>query len=184
MNILAGFKQFALLGVLLLPTALFAGDPPSSDAAMAKPEITLPGRTQPALSNPGFTLLDADSEADVSGYVARIELNDPAEVGAALARAEQLYLDGGLETGVPPIAFVLHGPEVKIFLKENYQQYKSIVDLAARLSAFNVVDIKVCDTRRRAMGILENPLYPFVGTVRLGVAEVDRLVTQEKYEFF
>lgn len=117
-------------------------------------------------------------------YLARVELNNPSDVEAALRRAETFYHTKGMDDNVPPVVFVLHGPEVGIFLKENYQQYKGIVDLAARLHAFRVVDVKVCQARMKSMEADEANLYPFVGTVPFGPAEVERLITEEKYVYF
>ncbi len=118
------------------------------------------------------------------GYVARIGLDDPAQVEAALLRAESYYLSSGLDSRLPPLVLVLHGSEVGIFFRENYLRYKPVVDLAARLSAFGVVAIKVCKTRIKHLGLNENNLYPFVGTVPFGPAELERLTNNEGYVYF
>ncbi len=118
------------------------------------------------------------------GYVARIGLDDPAQVEAALLRAESYYLATGLDTRLPPLVLVLHGSEVGIFFRENYSRYKPVVDLAARLSAFGVVAIRVCKTRIKHLGLNENNLYPFVGTVPFGPAELERLTNSEGYVYF
>lgn len=122
--------------------------------------------------------------AGVPGYLARIERDDPQEVERALRKAEQYYLDNGMNPALPAIAFVLHGPEVEIFFRANYTRYKPIVDLAARLSAFNVVDIKICRTRLRFLETPASSLLPFVGTVPFGPAEIERLVEQEGFVQF
>lgn len=77
--------------------------------------------------------------AGVPGYVARIEQDDPQAVERALRKAEQYYLDSGMNPALSAITFILHGPEVEIFSRANYVRYKPIVDLAVRLSAFNRV---------------------------------------------
>jgi len=121
----------------------------------------------------------------VPGYLVRIDQNKPEEVEAALLRAEAFYLESSpLLSSSPPIALVLHGPEVEIFFRENYKRYKSIVDLAARLSAFQVVDIKVCRTRLRFLEQDEVSLFPFVGTVAFGPDEIARLTEEEGYVRF
>ena len=118
------------------------------------------------------------------GYLARIQQNSPKDVKLALLRAEELYLGGEISDEQPPLAFVLHGPEVAIFFKNNYREYKSIVDLAARLSAFGVIDIAVCRTRLGVMGQDPAKLFPFVATVPFGPDEVERLLTEEQYVYF
>lgn len=121
----------------------------------------------------------------VPGYLVRIDQNKPEEVEAALLRAEAFYLERSpLLSKSPPIALVLHGPEVEIFFRENYQRYKNIVDLAARLSAFQVVDIKICRTRLRFLEQDEMSLFPFVDTVAFGPDEIARLTDEEGYVRF
>ena len=124
------------------------------------------------------------SPAQVRRHIARIVVNSPEELENALLRAEALYERGDVTTDDNPFAFVLHGPEVSIFLKDNYAQYKPIVDLAARLSAFNVVDVTVCETRMGVLGAEKASLAPFVKTVPFGPLEVDRLVDSEGYVYF
>ena len=118
------------------------------------------------------------------GFLAEITVNSAEEVEQALKRAEQLFEQGVVGDDTGPATFILYGPEVSIFLKENYQQNKAIVDLAARLSAFNVVDIKVCEVRLGLLGRDKNAVHPFVGTVPFGPGEVDRLIKKEKFRYF
>ena len=119
-----------------------------------------------------------------NGYLARIQLNSPEELKEALLRAEQLYLNGQVTDETEPPAFILHGPEVSVFFKENYETHKAIVDLAARLSAFKVVDVRVCRTRMGILGREDDVLYPFVGTVPFGPAEIKRLLDEQNYVYF
>lgn len=118
------------------------------------------------------------------GFLAEITVNSPEEVEQALRRAEQLFEQGAVDDATGPATFILYGPEVSIFLKENYQQHKTIVDLAARLSAFQVVDIRVCEIRLGMMGRDKEAIHPFVGTVPYGPGEVDRLIKEEHYRYF
>ncbi|SMF02402.1 hypothetical protein SAMN02745866_00196 [Alteromonadaceae bacterium Bs31] len=123
-------------------------------------------------------------EPSANGYVARIELNSPEEIRRALLRAEEFHSRFPSQSAEAPLAMVLHGPEVAIFLKENYAEHKDIVDLAARLSAFELIDIKVCRTRMGVLGRAPTELVPFVGTVPFGPLEIDRLLKQEKFVYF
>lgn len=126
---------------------------------------------------------DPDS-LNPSGYLARIQNDSPEEVANALRRAETLYLSGQFPQGVDPIALVLHGPEVEIFFKDNYGEYKEIVDLAARLSAFGVVKVSVCETQSGIMGRSRSSIHSFIGTVAFGPSEVKRLLGQQNYVYF
>lgn len=133
-----------------------------------------------------FSVSPVHSEdlAEAPGYLARLELNTPQELHSALLRAEMLFLDGSLQGQLPPATMVVHGPEVAVFFKQEYPQNKTLVDLAARLSAFGVVDILVCETRMGVMGRSPLELFPFVGTVPFGPDEEQRLITEESFLYF
>lgn len=118
------------------------------------------------------------------GYLARINNSSPDGLRSALERAEMLFMEGRLRSELPPASFVLHGPEVAVFFRENYSSNKNLIDLAARLSAFGVVDIQICETRTGVLGRDRSALLPFVGTVPFGPAEEQRLIDKEKYVYF
>lgn len=129
-------------------------------------------------------LIQAEDSVSES-YLARIELDDPEAVIGALERAESFYFkESANKKKYSPVVLVIHGSEVGIFFKENYKMYKAVVDLAARLSAFNVVDIRVCETSARGLGLDLETLFPFVDTVAYGPDEVVRLIEVEKYSYF
>lgn len=117
-------------------------------------------------------------------YLVPSNENSPTQVRSALLRAKDLLNEGLVGDGEPPIVFVLHGPEAAIFLKENYEKYREIVDLAAQLTAFNVVDVRVCQNRLGELGSRRADLVPFVGTVPNGGIEIKRLIEKEAYIYF
>lgn len=105
------------------------------------------------------------------------------ELRVLLDRAEQL--SGSLRQKNEPasVVLVLHGPEVEFFASSNYEKYKDIVDQAARLDAFAIVDVKICQTMMRIQGIERDDIPSFIEQVPLGQAEIDRLVG-EGYVYF
>jgi intracellular sulfur oxidation DsrE/DsrF family protein len=118
-------------------------------------------------------------------FVAAIELHTTAELHAVLERADQLLADGvALQSEPASVTFILHGPEARSLLRQNYLQNKATVDLAARLSALGVVDIKACETWMGGNGVNPDNLQPFVGTVNYGPREVRRLIEDEGYILF
>ena len=106
---------------------------------------------------------------------ADIELHTLSELKQLLEQAENIANGGAEYNTNAPIAVVLHGNEIKAFLRSNYRMNKPLVDLAARLDAFNVIDVKVCKRWMGANGIMANDLPPFVEPVPFGAAERDRL---------
>jgi intracellular sulfur oxidation DsrE/DsrF family protein len=118
-------------------------------------------------------------------YLAEFELHTAQEMQAFLLRAEQLMIDGAIPLdGEPRVAFVLHGPEVRVLLRKNYLQNKAVVDKAAALSALGVVEIKACRTWMGGDGIDPAELQFFVETVPYGPSEARRLIEQENYISF
>jgi len=116
-------------------------------------------------------------------YVARIQVHTPEELESFLIRADE-YVDKGAKfPSDEPIAVILHGPELQVFDRKNYQKYKHIVSMAARLEAFNVIDVRVCEVQMQLDGVGRGDLPAFVDSIPFGPAEVDRLL-RKGYEYF
>ena len=118
------------------------------------------------------------------GYVARVNLNEPAEVQAILNRAQDYFDRQGLASSFPPVVMVLHGPEIAMFTRNNYHRFQAAADLAAKLTALKVIDVRICETRMAMDGIEKMDLLPFVGTVPFGPAEESRLTDDEEFVYF
>ena len=120
-------------------------------------------------------LLAHVSVAEEQKFIAQLHANTPQELSALLDRAESWAKHA---TAYPkhPIAIVLHGPEANVFIKKNYGQYQSLVDQAAKLDAFKVVDIKICERWMGFNNIKRDQLPAFVDTVPFGPAEEKRLI--------
>ena len=140
---------------------------------------------QVLLYSPSYALETVPLEKASPLYVAQIQLHTADELSEVLLRAERLQASGEFLPGKQmPIVFVLHGPEARVFFQNNYLQYKRLVDMAARLSAFEVVDIRVCETWMGGDGLDRDSLPPFVGTVHFGPEEQRRLLKDEDYIYF
>lgn len=110
-----------------------------------------------------------------AGYLARIEAHTTEELQDILARAEEYMSRQHRFSQSKPIALVLHGEEAKAFLRENYVMNKDLVDLAAKLDAFNVIDIQVCEVWMSQNHVDRDQLPAFINTVPYGPAEERRL---------
>ena len=109
-------------------------------------------------------------------FVADINVHTVEELEVLFARIEQI-LDRPRGADEPPlISVVLHGPEVEFFALQNYQEYKDVVDHAAKLSALGAVDISICRTQMRVRGIEPDQVPAFLIQVPYGPGEVERLV--------
>jgi len=102
---------------------------------------------------------------------------------ALFDRAEQLAMRPQAQGVDDSIVLVLHGPEVEFFSIKNYDKYKDIVDQAARLDAFDVVDVKICQSMMGLRGVERDDIPAFIEQVPVGPVEVEQLV-QEGYVTF
>jgi intracellular sulfur oxidation DsrE/DsrF family protein len=135
-----------------------------------------PGAQDPRLQDP------VQSRAN---YLVDIAPQSAREFGQLLRRAEKLLVDGvASQEGAARVTFLVHGPEVRMLLRENYLANKEVVDLAASLSALGVVDIKACQTWMGDNGVDEAKLQPFVETVPYAPAELRRLAQEQDYIYF
>lgn len=98
-------------------------------------------------------------------------------------RAEQLATGPQAANENASVVLILHGPEVEFFSIRNYDRYRDIVDQAARLDAFDIVDVKICQTMLGVAGVDRADIPAFIEQVPLGSAEVNRLV-EEGYVTF
>ena len=72
---------------------------------------------------------------------------------------------------------------MRIFDRRNYKEYKEIVGLAARLEAFNVINVQVCEVQMMRDGLQMSDLPAFVESVPYGPAEEERLL-KRGYQYF
>ena len=121
--------------------------------------------------------------AESSVFVARIEAHTSNEISNILERLDGILQSEQAFPSSEPLALVLHGDEVRTFLRQNYAQNREIVDLAARLDAFQAIDIQVCETWLRGASVNKSELPAFIDTVPYGPAQEKKLLEQG-YEYF
>ncbi|MFV1992508.1 MAG: DsrE family protein [Acidiferrobacterales bacterium] len=142
--------------------------------------LSLSFMAAPAFSQEGEPRAKIENRTD-GRYVIDVTLHTAEEIEALLTRAEELYESGnnknnGVKYTRVGIALVLHGDEIKLFDKKYYKKYKKIVDKAAKLDANNVIEIKICNTKMRELGLEKKDMPPFAEIVPYGPDEVDDLV--------
>jgi intracellular sulfur oxidation DsrE/DsrF family protein len=72
---------------------------------------------------------------------------------------------------------VTHGPELRVFAKENYEKYQGIVDKMAEL-AKNGVEFRMCSNAMRAAGFQASDMHGFITVVPAGFPEIAYLQAQ------
>ncbi|NKB38658.1 MAG: hypothetical protein GKR93_16110 [Gammaproteobacteria bacterium] len=108
-------------------------------------------------------------------YLFNLSDHTPEDLEALLQRAEEIrdtQADGYDEL---EIVMVLHGPDINIFRQENYAKHKALVDLAAKLDAFDIIDMKICETTMSNMGVERSEVPAFIESVPYAPDEIRRL---------
>ena len=87
-------------------------------------------------------------------------------------------LEGHLDQGLPmtdPVVVVLHGSEAIAFTRTGYARNRLLVDQAARLSAYRLIDVRMCETWMQANEVAPDEIPAFVKTVPYAPEEIERL---------
>ena len=108
-------------------------------------------------------------------FQARINEHSADEMLALLQRAEKIASGQDVYRTREPVMLVLSGDEIELFKRDNYRDNKALVDLAARLDAFNIIDVKVCRQWTGQRGIELTDLPPFIEGVSSAEQENKRL---------
>ena len=124
-----------------------------------------------------------DPGAVLQGMVLDVSVHSLDELKVLLDRAEEIAARPQSQGEKAGVVLVLHGPEVEFFAISNYPRYKDIVDQAARLDAFDVVDVKICQSMMDRLGVERDDIPAFIEQVPYGPGEVERLV-REGYVYF
>ncbi len=103
-----------------------------------------------------------------------VRLHTAEELQALLTRAEELSRSVDYRNN-EPVRLVLSGDEIAIFVRSSYRGNKALVDLAARLDAFNVVELKVCQNWMARNQVETADLPAFLDPVTNGAEEVTRM---------
>lgn len=131
------------------------------------------------LAGQSLSLQAETSLTTANHYVARLELRAPEELEAALDRVEAAFSPSEQQRfpRIQPVSFVLHGDEINVFRSKNYQRYQQLVDRTARLVAFQMIDVQICETWLRTNGVERSELPVFVDTVPVGIVRENKLMS-------
>lgn len=114
---------------------------------------------------------------DNARFLAAIQLHSADELRDLMFRAEKMVTNYDGYASREPIAFVLRGEELRLFTRDNYEANRDLIDTAARLEAFGVVDFKACEGWMVQNHLDRDELPAFIDYVENGEQEVQRLQT-------
>lgn len=101
-------------------------------------------------------------------YVQLIERNAD-HLNQALLQAEQ-YAQANTATLKAPVLVVLNGEEIAAFERKHYREQKQLVDLAARLAAYEIIEIRVCEKTLEERLVHRSELPSFLQPIQNGAA--------------
>lgn len=148
---------------------------PTEPATIVQPQEYAPPRLPTTETIPQAAPLVTQEN---TRYLFDLDRHTPAEIAALLKTAEEKMSIARAQAQDIQIAIVLHGPDIRVFTKSNYSTHGDIVDTAARLDAYGVIDFMVCEFSARQQGITRGDLPSFIDFVPFGPAEIDSLESQ------
>ena len=119
-------------------------------------------------------------QAAANGYVFDITVENVEQLDAILDRADRLRGQFSPDQH-GRIALVLHGQELQLFRKSNYEEFMQIVDKARLLDEQKLIDIKACQTVMQNLRIERSELPDFIEQVPLAPVEIERLVREQSF---
>lgn len=76
------------------------------------------------------------------------------------------------------IVMILHGPDIDWFTRKNQEKNRRLIDLAAKLDAFDIIDMKVCETSMIRRGVKREDIPAFIETVPYAPDEMKKLTAE------
>jgi intracellular sulfur oxidation DsrE/DsrF family protein len=111
-------------------------------------------------------------------FMFSVTLHKREEIDSLLTRADNLSKTMRSKGNKSAIALILHGPEIKLFTRKNFKKNQDIIDKAARLDEENVIQVKVCKTKMKELGIKNEDLPSFMEIIPYAPEEEKRLLDQ------
>ncbi len=121
------------------------------------------------MSTPGFTAGLVRSYLEVSP-------TNEADLDSLLTAIEETLIED--TPTQPPVVVILHGDEAFSFTRENYLEKKELVDRAAMLAAYDLIDVRMCQTWMNENNVTPSDIPPFIETVPYAPEEIKRLQEQ------
>lgn len=111
-------------------------------------------------------------EIENKSYLFDVTTHTVEELEALLVRAEEVSQAHPADFEDLEIVMVIHGPDIDLFKKDNYENNQQLIDLAARLDAYDVIDMKVCQRTMEMRGVEREEIPSFIESVPFAPTEI------------
>lgn len=105
-------------------------------------------------------------------YLFDIKGHSLSELEALLERTEEVTMTQPSEYQDIEIVMIIHGPDIEWFTQQNHADNQKLLDLAARLDADDIIDMKVCETSMEFHGIERKDIPEFIDSVPYAPVEI------------
>lgn len=113
-----------------------------------------------------------EPEIENKSYLFDITDHSIEELQALLVRAEEVSQTHPDDFEDLEIVMIIHGPDIDLFTSQNYAENKKLIDLASRLDAYDVIDMKVCEKTMSLRGVDRQDIPPFIESVPYAPSEI------------
>jgi uncharacterized protein len=96
------------------------------------------------------------------------------EFQALLLRAEEVSQARSDEFRDLEIVMIIHGPDIDWFTHKNYEHNRQLIELAARLDAYDIIDMKVCEKTMTERDVGKEDLPHFIESVPYAPTEINQ----------
>lgn len=119
---------------------------------------------------------------DGDKYIIDVSRHTREELLAFFKRADEVVTLAAPDFKKPDIKLILHGEDIDWFTKHNYEQNKELVDLAARLDALEIIDLKISEKAMQDQGYTEEDIPGFIERVPFGPDEIQHSQDSESFK--
>lgn len=140
------------------------------------PEQPSPRPLPPAnAETPTNNTVSPQFSVDNTQYMFDVSNHSREELLTVLKRADEIATTSSSELKQLNIALILHGSDVAWFSRQHYDKNKELIDLAAKLDALEVIDMKICQQSMQKHGIADEDIPAFIERVPYAPDEITRL---------
>ncbi len=155
-------------------------DTDNAPAVISTQEELPPAEGLPALTGAAAYTAPMQSEPnsirlDNRQYLYVVDEHSVAELEDLLQRADEIARHRLDDFADLAVTMVIHGPSIKLFKQSQYPANKKLIDLAARLDAINVIDLKICQASLNQFQISRQEVPAFIESVPFAPDEIQRL---------
>ncbi len=140
----------------------------------ALPESTVELKTVPAEEQGSMSPAPI---IENKSYLFDVSNHSIEELEALLVRAEEVSQTHPKDFEDLEIVMIIHGPDIDFFTNQKYEENRKLIDLAARLDAYDVIDMKVCEQTMSMRGVARDDIPQFIESVPYAPTEIKQRLT-------